>query len=457
MANKITSEYIIIGGGLSGLTLAFYLKNAGKKVIVLESSSRIGGVIRTIRTKGFLMEAGPNTGILSSPEIVELFDDLDGDVSLEKPGNKSKIRWIWKAGRWHPLPAGLIQAVNTPLFSTGDKFRILGEPFRSRGQNEDETVAELVRRRMGKSFLDYAVDPFISGIYAGDPELLVTRHALPKLYRLEQEYGSFIRGAIKKRSEKKEPRLQKASREVFSAKGGLQNLTDALAKRIGSDSIFIDCKDVKVHQSGKGYHAEVEHNQKGKLEIYADSVITTSAAHSLGSMLSFIDQKDIQVIMKLRYAKVVQVGAAYSKWDGIELNAFGGLIPSKEGKEALGILFPSSIFTGRAPEGGALLSVFFGGMKKSRFIEKDDDEIKEIALHEIKETLKSKRQPDVFDIFRYQFAIPQYEKSSEERLKTIEKIENQHPGLILAGNIRDGIGMADRVKQAREIANQLTK
>src|SRR5665647_1256793 len=179
------------------------------------------------------MEAGPNTGVVSQPEIMELFDDLSGDCAIEIANPDAKKRLIWKDGKWHPLPSGLFQAITTPLFSTYDKFRILGEPFRKKGTNPDETIADLVLRRMGKSYLDYAVDPFISGIYAGDPSKLVTRFALPKLYQLEQNYGSFIGGTIKKSSEPKDERSKRATREVFSAKGGLQNLINALVKSIG--------------------------------------------------------------------------------------------------------------------------------------------------------------------------------------------------------------------------------
>lgn len=207
-----TSQITIIGGGLTGLTLAFYLKRAGKKVTIIERNHEPGGVIRTFTEQGFTYEAGPNTGVLSSPELVQLFDDLGDTCSLEVANPNAKRRLILKDGSWEALPHNLSSAITTPLFSLYDKIRILGEPFRKKGSNPYETLDKLVARRLGKSFLDYAVDPFISGIYAGNPANLVTKFALPKLYNLEQNYGSFIRGAIKKRQEPKselEQRLQK--------------------------------------------------------------------------------------------------------------------------------------------------------------------------------------------------------------------------------------------------------
>lgn len=155
--------------------------------------------------------------------------------------------------------------------------------------------------------------------------------------------------------------------------------------------------------------------------------------------------------------KGVQLIAAYKNWKGKELKAFGGLIPSKEERDVLGILFTSSLFENRAPNGGTILSVFMGGINKPEIIEMTDDEIKKIALKEIKETLKTDQQADLIKIFRYQKAIPQYELSSGKRFASIEKIEKQYPGLILAGNIRDGIGMADRIKQAKQIAEKIIK
>jgi oxygen-dependent protoporphyrinogen oxidase len=157
-------------------------------------------------------------------------------------------------------------------------------------------------------------------------------------------------------------------------------------------------------------------------------------------------------VTTLSYAPVVQVAVGYKKWNGIPLDGFGGLIPSKENRNALGILFPSAIFEGRAPIGGALLSVFLGGVKKPELTEKPDEEIKSIVLNEIRDTLQEHNPPDLIRIFRYPRAIPQYEITTGERLECIRKIEQEYPGLILAGNIRDGIGMADRVKQAKNIA-----
>jgi protoporphyrinogen/coproporphyrinogen III oxidase len=447
------TNIVIIGAGLTGLSLGHFLKKAGKDFIIIEKDNRTGGVINTSVEDGFIFENGPNTGVLSTVEIVQLFEDLNDRCFLETADKAAAKRYILKDGRWVALPSGPLSAIGTPLFTLKDKFRILGEPFRKPGTNPDETIAELVIRRMGKSFLDYAVNPFISGVYAGDPARLVTRYALPKLYNLEQNYGSFIRGAIAKGKEKKSDAEKKATREVFSVKGGLMNLINAMTEEIGWEKIFTARKNIIVKPQPSGYRIASEDNEDTGHEIACDIVVTTTGGYSLSEMLPFVPAKTIQDITGLTYAGVVQVSAGYKRWHGDKLDAFGGLVPAVEKRKILGILFPSAIFKGRAPEGGALLSIFLGGIRDPEVIGMDDDEIAGIVLKEISQTLSGRNNPDIIKINRYQHAIPQYEKSTGARLAAIDRIQQENPGLILAGNIRDGIGMADRVKQAKSVCD----
>ena len=455
MQKNITSDVTVIGAGLTGLTAAFYLKKAGKSVTVVERSHRVGGVIRTFSHDGFTYEAGPNTGVLSSPELVQLFDDLGSSCALETANPNAKRRLIWKNGAWNALPSGLGSAIGTPLFSFGDKLRILGEPFRKPGNNPYETLDQLVLRRMGRSFLEYAIDPFISGIYAGDPSLLVPKFALPKLYNLEQNYGSFIRGAMKKGKEPKSALEQRATKEVFSVSGGLQSLVDALAAAIGSENIILNAENTQITPHEDRYQISATATDGDAICIESSKVVSTAGAYELPSLLPFLGADELAPITNLRYAKVAQVVAGFREWNGIPLNGFGGLIPSKERRKVLGILFPSSIFPNRAPEGGALLSIFAGGIKNEAVYNLSDEELKQVAMREISETMRTNSKPDMLEVFRYPHAIAQYERSSEERFAAIEKIQTGCPGLILAGNIRDGIGMADRVKQGVNIAKAL--
>lgn len=450
------TDVTIIGSGLTGLTLAYYLQKKGMNVVLLEKDSRIGGVIDTVEEKDFTFEIGPNTGVLSSRELVNLFKDLEGKCTLEIANPASKKRLIWKGDRWHALPSGIPGGIKTPLFTLHDKVRILGEPFRKKGTNPDETVAELVKRRMGMSFLNYAVDPFISGIYAGDPDRLVTRFALPKLYQLEQSYGSFVRGGIKKHSEPKTEQDKEVTREVFSVKGGLKNLINALGVSINATSIKLNCSDLKVLPNKDGFDVSYTAGDGEVVKMKSVKVVSTIGAYALPDLLPTLRENDLAPITKLKYAKVVQVIAGFKDWQGITLDAFGGLVPTVENRKVLGILFPSSIFKGRTPKNGALLSIFMGGLKAPDVISKSDEEVLELALVEIREMMGTNAKPELLKIYRYPKAIAQYEKSSNERLEAIATIEKQLPGLFLAGNIRDGIGMADRVKQAVHLASNIS-
>lgn len=447
---------LILGSGVTGLTLAHYLNKSKSNFLVLEKLNRHGGVIQTKSQKGFVYESGPNSGVVSHPEVVALFDDLGEAIKVEKGNELVKRRFVFKHGEWHPLPYNHITAVNTPLFTLKDKFRIMGEPFRKKGTDPDESLAELVKRRMGQSFLDYAIDPFILGIYAGDPDQLVTRHALPKLYNLEQKYGSFVKGSIKKRKEPKTELEKRTDRAVFSFEGGLSQFTNALFESAGKEHFLFGVEGIQVNPlEGGGYSISysidgIEH------QITAEHVVSTFGSVGLNDVFPFIAQDDMKHLTNLKYARVVEVALGFDKWDGLPLNGFGGLIPHKEKRDVLGYLFMSSLFKGRAPEGGSLLSVFMGGVRNESLCDLDDKAILDVLEKETLDIMKLKTfNPTMIDIMRYSHAIPQYGANSEERFTTIEKVQEQYKGLTIAGNLRDGIGMADRVKQATLIAEKL--
>lgn len=451
------TDVIVIGSGLTGLVVAWYLKKRGLEVIVLEKDNRPGGVIQTFREDGFVYESGPNTGVMSHPEVAELFEELTDNCKLEIANPDAKRRLIWKSGRWHALPGGLISAIKTPLFTTFDKLRILGEPFRKKGNDPFETLEKLVLRRLGKSYLDYAVDPFISGIYAGDPSVLVTRYALPRLWALEQNYGSFIRGAVKKSLEPADERMKKATKEVFSAEGGLASMTEGLVAGIGEGGVLLNAENTTVQKSGERFlvNTRIEGNS---LKLTTPYVVSTIDGGMLPGLFPFLGKEDLSDITNLEYAAVAQVIMGFKNWNGIEINAFGGLVPSREQRSILGVLFTSSFLKNRAPEDGALLSVFIGGYRRPELVNLNDDKLKSIACKEIQSMLGVKDpKPEIFRIFRYKRAIPQYGISSKKRLEAIERIEGKYRGLTLAGTIRDGIGMADRIKQAKKIACGITK
>ena len=401
-------DIVVIGAGLTGLSTAFNLKKMGRDVLVLEKQNRIGGQIATHNEDGFTFESGPNTGVVSFPEVTELFRDLEGRCQMETARESSKRRLIWKGTEFHALPASL----------------------------------------------PAAVDPFVSGVYAGDPMKLTTRYALPKLYNLEANYGSFVRGAIAKAKEPKSERDRLATKKVFSAFGGLQNLVEALAEGI---DIVTGAQAITVMPDGE--HKWLIRYNNGTEEIHCNHVITTVGAYALSSLLPFVAQEQMAPISKLYYAPIIQVCVGIKNTGGIDYAAFGGLVPSKEQKKVLGILFPSACFVQRAPEGGALYSYFMGGARHTDYLQKSDAEIRSMVREAFHSMLKYPMnvEPDMIRIFRHEHAIPQYGVDSGERFKAVEAIQQQYPGLIIAGNLRDGIGMGNRIQQAAAIARLFQK
>lgn len=477
-------DIVIIGAGLTGLTTGFSLKN--KDIAILERADRTGGQIRSYKKDGFLYESGPNTGMVTSPEVVELLQRLHLEDKIEYADEKCKHRLIWKDTQFETLPENLKQAITTPLFTTWDKLRILGEPFRKKGNNPHESVGALTARRLGQSYLNYAVNPFLSGIYAGDPMKLATKFALPKLYALEQNYGSFILGSIAKAFHKKTEEEKTVSKKIFSFKGGLSDLTEELTKQIGSENIILSAKNVSITPNlpkranetiatnvsvtantstkpNENYRWKVKYNSPdGEEIIYAKTVITTSGAYTLPDLLPFIEKDDVNILNNLKYAPVVQVAVGFNNVENAKsaiknMNSFGGLIPSCENRNILGVLFPSSYFENRAPQKGATLSFFIGGINHKELIKLSDEELKTLIESDLVSMVKFPKgtEMDMIDIFRHEKAIPQYESNSEERLAMIEKIQNSYPGLIIGGNIRDGIGVAHRITQGVKIAKSL--
>ncbi len=450
-------ETAIIGAGVTGLTLAYQLNKKAHSFVLIDKEERVGGVVKTYSEDGFLIEKGPNSAILSNTSVIRLIDELANKCDLEIAPLLVKKRYILKNNRLEALPNSLTKAIKTPLFSFKDKLRMLGEPFRKKGNNPNESLSNLVRRRLGNTYLEYAIDPFILGIYAGDPDQLVTQYAFPKLYRLEQDYGSFIKGALKKSRQVKSELEKRADKSIYSFKGGLQSFINALEASLPQKQIALGVKDLKVLALPEGGYRVFYQQQNKTIEIDCRRVVSTVGAYALPSIFSFISKETIQPISRLTHAPVLQISVGFKRWEGRKLDAFGCLVPHKEQKKMLGILFMSSIFTNRAPKGGALFSVFVGGVRRPEMLNNTKDDLYQMIKNEFLQWMGLQVfEPELFKVEKYQYAIPQYGIDSEQRLNCISEIENEYKGLIIAGNLRNGIGMADRIEQGYKISEQIS-
>lgn len=431
----------IVGGGISGLAAATAIAARGETVACFEAAAEPGGSIRTLRRDGFLFELGPNTVLDAAPEFRALIESagLSGERLEASPA--ARKRFVVQRGRLVPLPSGPISFLTTPLFSFGAKLRILREPFVARASaGADESIAEFTRRRLGPEVLDYAVGPFVSGVYAGDPERLSVRYAVPKLHALEREHGSLVRGAMKKRSGPA-PRGK-----IVSFRSGLDALPRALAARLGG-----------AYRGG----AAVTRVRRvaGVFEISLESGGTISARRVVVALppavaARVVDHPDARDLARVPAASLAVVALGFRR-DRVRhaLDGFGCLVPRVENREILGCLFPSSLFPGRAPEGHVALSAFAGGALRPDLAGISSDAIREHVLLEVEALLGTKGEPAFCHVERWPGAIPQFERGHGEFLDRVARIEAAWPGLRFAGNWLHGVSVGDCVRHAASVAS----
>ena len=364
MSDQPPVEVAVIGAGVTGLTLAHLLDRQGIKVRVFEAKDRPGGAICTSREEGFLIEHGPNSAQDTTPLLHQLFAGLGIADQLEYASPAAENRYVVRGGKLHAVPLGPPALLGSGLFSGRAKLRLLGEPFVRRSDpDQDEDLAHFVERRLGREFLDYAIDPFVSGVFAGLPEKLSVRSAFPRLWELEQHYGSLIKGAIMgARERRKRQEQSKQNAQSFSFKEGLQTLIDALARALG-DKVCTGAALRALRKTPRGFALELA----GQEEVVdARAVALTMPAHGYEHLeLGFDCALARQALAQIYYPPVAVVFCGYRR-NPLDhpLEGFGFLVPRRENRRILGSLWNSSLFGGRAPEGGLALTVFVGGSRQ---------------------------------------------------------------------------------------------
>jgi oxygen-dependent protoporphyrinogen oxidase len=450
------TDVVVIGAGLSGLVAAYRARRAGLGVAVFEARSRPGGVIGSERRNGTLFERGPNSGLDTTPLINALLDDLGIRNERVDASKESSRRYVVRGGRLLALPMSPVAFLRTPLFSPGAKLRLFAEPFVARAAgNAEESIAQFVRRRLGPEFLDYAIEPFVAGIYAGDPETLSVPAAFPRLHGLEQRYGSLIKGALMgARERRKNADKSKNAASSFSFREGMQTLTDGLARAVGP----VDC-DVQVKRIERrpdGSFAVAGERYGLAFERPARSVIVATPAYAAAELVQALAPDAAAALKDIPYPPVTVVASAYRRRDVLHpLDGFGFLAPAREHPAVLGTLFSSTMFENRSPSEVAMLTTFVGGRRNPELALAGDFELKRSVHEELARLLGAGAEPLWTEVTRWSRAIPQYTLGHLQRLARVEEAEGRLPGLYFCANYRGGVSIGDCVKAGHAIAERV--
>ena len=413
--------------------------------------------MNTHSQNGWLAEYGPNTILETSTQIKTLITKLGLDREKLYPNSVSSNRFIVKNGKLLPLPLSPLAFISSALFSTQSKFNIIREPFIPKWQNDyEESLSEFVLRRLGQNFLDYAVNPFVAGVFAGDPDRLSVKHALSKLYKLEQNYGSLIKGQIKKAKLPAEPDdISKNRAKMFSFKNGLQVLPETLASKLKTPIEF-NTRVEQVQKVNEGW--EITYNQQNEIKTQkADNLIYAGTGHQLADCKIISDKNvDLSFGNEIEYPPVAVLTLGFHK-NQIQhnLDGFGLLVPEVENLQILGALFTSSLFPYRAPEDHVTITVFIGGVRQGELALESEEKRLDIALNDLTMLLGISGSPAFIFHKKWTKAIPQYNVGYGDIKSKFQRLEKDNPGLYFTGNYREGISVADTMLQAIQTADNI--
>ncbi|MEI7551766.1 MAG: protoporphyrinogen oxidase [Verrucomicrobiota bacterium] len=441
----------VIGGGLTGLTAAWQLHRAGVPVVVFEAAALPGGVIASTRDGAWLWESGPNTLLEGSADVAAFVDAVGLGGRRCYAADSANNRYVVRDAQLVAMPTSPMAFVRTRLFSWRAKLGLVGELWRARAPADaEESVADFVERRLGREFLDYAINPFVGGVYAGDPRRLSVRHGFPKLHALEQEHGSLLRGAFRRRNTSGGPKGR-----IFSFPEGLAELPRALAASLGG-AVRYATRVQAIRRTAGGW--TIESGGPAGAESFS-AVLCALPADAL-AQLRFEGVPGAERLAELQAIEqppVVSVFTGYRREDVAHpLDGFGLLMPEVERRRILGVLFSSTLFPGRAPEGHVALSTFVGGVRSPELARLDDAGLRQLVREELGALLGVRGEPVYCHVQRWPRAIPQYTLGYERFKAIFTGLEAAAPGLHFGGNARDGISLANCIESGRRLARTQT-
>jgi oxygen-dependent protoporphyrinogen oxidase len=460
----------IIGGGISGLSAAFYLQKARAagadlEYTLFESGQRLGGSMYSDRVEGCLVEAGPDSFLTEKPWALSLCQELGIADQLIGSNDAQRKTYIVVNGRLVVMPDGLMFMVPTqlvatalsPLFSWSTKLRMARELLHPpRPMQADETVAELVERHFGAEVVDRLADPLLSGVYGGDAAKLSARAVLPRFVEMEEKYGSLSRAMLAAHKKMMATRKHPPAPLFTSLQDGMQQMVDAIAARLDPESVRLRTHVLRVYpeDASSSWRVSVEMNGEERF----DAVLIATPANVAGTLLDGVDRGLARDFLDITYSSSVTVTLGYYMQQLTDLPpGFGFLVPRSEGTRMLACTFVHNKFSHRAPQDKGILRCFLGGARDEAVLGLSDDEIQETVHRELKDILKLHARPIFARVYRWRGAMAQYEPGHIARVQRIEQRAAEIPGLALAGNAYHGIGVPDCIRSGMEAANTLAQ
>ncbi len=426
---------IIIGGGISGLSLAWFLQKAGKNAVLIEAAEHFGGALKSKNIKGYSLEFGASS-LMTDSEIRAFLCEVGLENDIIPANNISKNRFLLRNKKYHPLKPSPLALITTSYFSFGAKKAIFSEFFKKSVGKENETVADFFRRRFNAEVVDYAVTPFIGGIYAGDPEKLLIEQTFPFMQELEKKYGSVLKGFSKSKSAER--------KEIVSLKAGLQVLPEKLAALTKAKA---GEKALEINRKGDFWEVKTDKN------IYqADKIVLALPAFEAARLLAAPYPEFAEKLEKTDYPPLCILHFGFKKGQtGFPLNGFGALHPQKENSFTSGCMWSSSVFEGKAE--GDLITVFVGGSLFKNNTLLSDDDICRKALAEIKELYQIKGEPEFSHFYRWEKTIPQYDLNQKQLGDIAPKLQND--GILICANWYKGVSVPECIKKAKKLAAEI--
>jgi len=454
----MSKKVVILGAGISGLTSAYFLAKEGLDVIVLEKKREVGGSIDTLKEKGFLFDRGPNSGLETTPVLSKIVSDLKLEDDLVYANKEGSKRYILRDNMLHPLPMNPAAFLKTRLFSSKAKTRLFAEPFIGRSKDGYyQSIADFVKRRLGQEFLDYAINPFVAGVYAGNPEELSVKSSFPKLYELEEKYGGLIVGTIKSiRERRQRAEKSKQSARMFSFADGMQKLPNAIASYLG-ERVHTFCDVTSIVKNDTGFR--IKYNNAGHLkEIDCDILLPTLPAYTAAELFKQWDEKLTEHFNAIYYPPVLALMLGYNK-ESIRqaLDGFGFLVPAKERRSFLGAIWSSVIFPNRTDDNKAAFTLFVGGARDPEIGNIDKELLIKKVRGEFEKIMGITEDPVYIGYKYWAKSIPQYNLGYIEHERYFDEFEKNNPGLYLSGNYRGGISIGDCLKNGELISERIMK